>query len=219
MAAGGIPIGSVLVCTVHSKIIGRGHNQRVQHAEMNGIENAGLLPASVHARSTLYSTLSPHPMCSGAALLYKSPRIVVGENVTFQAPEDYAALRACSWRYCRTKCASSSCATSSPPSPSCGMKISGSTVWGQCAGAARDLTADSRQALLIERQCVWPGRSECSPGLTPIFPTTLQNPGVHEPGAGHAHRAKQRRHDRARNAFPMEYDMHPPPSILDDRLP
>lgn len=93
LAAGGIPIGSVLVCD--GKIIGRGHNQRVQrgsvihHAEMNCLENAGRLSAEVYARCTLYSTLSPCPMCSGAALLYKIPRIVVGENVTFQGPEDY----------------------------------------------------------------------------------------------------------------------------------
>lgn len=93
LAAGGIPIGSVLVCD--GEIIGRGHNQRVQHgsvihhAEMNCLENAGRLPAEVYARCTLYSTLSPCPMCSGAALLYKIPRIVVGENVTFQGPESY----------------------------------------------------------------------------------------------------------------------------------
>jgi creatinine deaminase len=93
LAAGGIPIGSVLVCD--GKIIGRGHNQRVQHgsvihhAEMNCLENAGRLTAKVYERCTLYSTLSPCPMCSGAALLYKIPRIVVGENVTFQGPEAY----------------------------------------------------------------------------------------------------------------------------------
>jgi creatinine deaminase len=96
LAAGGIPIGSVLVC--EGKIIGRGHNQRVQrgsvihHAEMNCLENAGRLAAKTYARCTLYSTLSPCPMCSGAALLYKIPRIVIGENVTFQGPE--AHLRA-----------------------------------------------------------------------------------------------------------------------------
>jgi cytosine deaminase len=93
LAAGGIPIGSVLVH--EGKIIGRGHNQRVQHgsvihhAEMNCLENAGRLKASVYARCTLYSTLSPCPMCSGAALLYKIPHIVIGENVTFQGPEAY----------------------------------------------------------------------------------------------------------------------------------
>ena len=93
LAAGGIPIGSVLVCD--GKIIGRGHNQRVQHgsvihhAEMNCLENAGRLKASVYQKCVLYSTLSPCPMCSGAALLYKIPRIVVGENKTFQGPEHY----------------------------------------------------------------------------------------------------------------------------------
>jgi creatinine deaminase len=93
LAAGGIPIGSVLV--LDGKIIGRGHNQRVQHgsvihhAEMNCLENAGRLPARTYARCTLYSTLSPCPMCSGAALLYKIPRVVIGENHTFQGPEDY----------------------------------------------------------------------------------------------------------------------------------
>ena len=93
LAAGGIPIGSVLV--LDGKIIGRGHNQRVQHgstihhAEMNCLETAGRQKASVYQRCVLYSTLSPCPMCSGAALLYKIPRIVVGENVTFQGPEAY----------------------------------------------------------------------------------------------------------------------------------
>jgi cytosine deaminase len=93
LASGGIPIGSVLVCD--GKIIGRGHNQRVQHgsvihhAEMNCLENAGRLKASVYQKCTLYSTLSPCPMCSGAALLYKIPRIVIGENVAFKGPEDY----------------------------------------------------------------------------------------------------------------------------------
>ena len=85
LAEGGIPIGSVLV--LDGKIIGRGHNQRVQqgsvihHAEMNCLENAGRQKSSVYQRCTLYSTLSPCPMCSGAALLYKIPRIVIGENV------------------------------------------------------------------------------------------------------------------------------------------
>jgi cytosine deaminase len=93
LAAGGIPIGSVLVCD--GKILARGHNQRVQrgsvihHAEMNCLENAGRLKASVYERCTLYSTLSPCPMCSGAALLYKIRRIVIGENVTFKGPEEY----------------------------------------------------------------------------------------------------------------------------------
>src|SRR5262245_54390653 len=80
---GAIPIGSVLVCD--GRIIGRGHNQRVQngsvihHAEMNCLENAGRQKASVYSRCILYSTLSPCPMCSGAALLYKIQRIVIGE--------------------------------------------------------------------------------------------------------------------------------------------
>ena len=93
LAAGGIPIGSVLVC--EGKILGRGHNQRVQqgsvihHAEMNCLENAGRLRASVYQRCILYSTLSPCPMCSGAVLLYKIPRVVVGENVTFKGPEEH----------------------------------------------------------------------------------------------------------------------------------
>ena len=93
LAEGGIPIGSVLV--LDGQIIGRGHNQRVQqgsvihHAEMNCLENAGRLKASVYRRCTIYSTLSPCPMCSGAILLYGIPRLVVGEKVTFQGPEDY----------------------------------------------------------------------------------------------------------------------------------
>lgn len=93
LAEGGLPIGSVLV--LEGQIIGRGHNRRVQdgsaihHAEMNCLENAGRQPASVYRRCALYSTRSPCPMCSGAALLYKIPRIVVGENVTFRGPEDY----------------------------------------------------------------------------------------------------------------------------------
>jgi len=90
---GGIPIGSVLV--LDGKIIGRGHNQRVQkrsailHAEMDALENAGRLTAKDYRRTTLYSTLSPCDMCSGTALLYRIPRIVIGENKTFRGPEDY----------------------------------------------------------------------------------------------------------------------------------
>ncbi len=97
LAAGGIPIGSVLVR--NGEIIGRGHNQRIQcgsvihHAEMNCLENAGRLPGKVYRECTLYSTLSPCPMCSGAALLYGIPKIVVGENVNFQGPEAY--VRSC----------------------------------------------------------------------------------------------------------------------------
>src|SRR5262249_51788075 len=93
LASGGIPIGSVLVCD--GKIIGRGHNQRVQkgsvihHGEMNCLENAGGLTAAVYGRCVIYSTLSPCPMCSGAILLYKIPRVIVGENKTFQGPEAY----------------------------------------------------------------------------------------------------------------------------------
>ena len=93
LAAGGIPIGSVLVCD--GKIIGRGHNQRVQHGsvihhgEMNCLENTGRLKASVYRRCTIYSTLSPCPMCSGAILLYGIPRVIVGENQTFKGPEEY----------------------------------------------------------------------------------------------------------------------------------
>ncbi len=88
---GGIPIGAVLV--KNGKIIGRGHNRRVQdnsailHAEMDCLENAGRLKAGDYAKCTLYSTLSPCDMCSGAVLLYKIPRIVIGENETFKGPE------------------------------------------------------------------------------------------------------------------------------------
>ena len=92
LAAGGIPIGSVLVHK--GKIIGRGHNQRVQHgsvihhAEMNCLENAGRQTASVYRDCTIYTTLSPCPMCSGAILLYGIPRVIVGENVTFMGAEE-----------------------------------------------------------------------------------------------------------------------------------
>lgn len=95
--AGGIPIGSVLV--LDGKIIGRGHNQRVQkgstirHAEMDCLEETGRLPASTYKRATLYSTLSPCDMCSGAVLLYGIPHVVIGENKTFQGPEDYVRSR------------------------------------------------------------------------------------------------------------------------------
>jgi cytosine deaminase len=97
LAEGGIPIGSVLV--VDGAIVARGHNRRVQrgsavlHAEMDCLENAGRLRADVLRRATLYSTLSPCDMCSGAALLYGIPRIVVGENRTFQGPESYVRSR------------------------------------------------------------------------------------------------------------------------------
>ena len=88
---GGIPIGSVLV--INDQVVGRGHNRRVQndsvilHAEMDCLENAGRLKANDYQRAVLYSTLSPCSMCSGAALLYKIPKIVIGENQTFQGPE------------------------------------------------------------------------------------------------------------------------------------
>ena len=92
LAERGIPIGSVLV--YRDKIIGRGHNRRVQrssaifHGEMDALENAGRLPASVYTQSVLYTTLSPCAMCSGAILLYRIPRVVVGENVTFRGEEE-----------------------------------------------------------------------------------------------------------------------------------
>jgi cytosine deaminase len=96
-AEGGIPIGSVLVHD--GVVIGRGHNRRVQkgsavlHGEMDALENAGRQPAVVYAGSVLYTTLSPCPMCSGAILLYKIPRVVVGENVTFRGEEDWLRSR------------------------------------------------------------------------------------------------------------------------------
>ncbi|BDQ67070.1 nucleoside deaminase [Shewanella xiamenensis] len=97
LAEGGIPIGSVLV--IDGKIVARGHNKRVQqgsavlHAEMDCLENAGRLTAADYQKATLYSTLSPCDMCSGAILLYGIPKVVVGENVTFQGPEAYVQSR------------------------------------------------------------------------------------------------------------------------------
>ncbi|MDU0355417.1 nucleoside deaminase [Paraglaciecola aquimarina] len=97
LAEGGIPIGSVLV--IDGEIVGRGHNQRVQkgstvlHAEMDCFENSGRLKAADYRRATLYSTLSPCDMCSGTALLYGIPKIVVGENHTFCGPEEYVRSR------------------------------------------------------------------------------------------------------------------------------
>jgi cytosine/creatinine deaminase len=97
LAEGGIPIGSVLV--MDGKIIERGHNRRVQqgsailHAEMDALENAGRLSAVEYRRAVLYSTLSPCDMCSGAALLYQIPKIIVGENQNFQGPEEYLRTR------------------------------------------------------------------------------------------------------------------------------
>lgn len=95
--SGGIPIGSVLV--IDNVIAARGHNRRVQrgsavlHAEMDCLESAGRLNAADYQRSVLYSTLSPCDMCSGAILLYKIPRVVIGENRTFRGPEDYVRSR------------------------------------------------------------------------------------------------------------------------------
>ncbi len=97
LSEGGIPIGSVLV--IDGEIVGRGHNRRVQnsssilHAEMDCLENAGRLKASDYAKATLYSTLSPCDMCSGAVLLYGIKRVIVGENRTFQGPEEYVRSR------------------------------------------------------------------------------------------------------------------------------
>src|ERR1700734_1848469 len=97
LAEGGIPIGSVLV--IDGQIVGRGHNRRVQngsailHAEMDCLENAGRLKARDYRRAILYSTLSPCDMCSGAILLYRIGQVVIGENQTFQGPEDYVRSR------------------------------------------------------------------------------------------------------------------------------
>lgn len=94
---GGIPIGSVLV--INEKIAGRGHNRRAQkgsvilHAEMDCLENAGRLKASDYKKAVLYSTLSPCEMCSGTVLLYKIPKVVIGENKTFLGPENYLRSR------------------------------------------------------------------------------------------------------------------------------
>lgn len=96
-AEGGIPIGSVLVHA--GRIIGRGHNRRVQqgsailHGEMDALENAGRLPAKVYRESVLYTTLSPCPMCSGAIVLYGIPKVVIGENQTFMGEEDWLRSR------------------------------------------------------------------------------------------------------------------------------
>ena len=90
---GGIPIGSVIVHA--GKIIGRGHNRRVQrgsvvlHGEMDAFENAGRQPAAIYRECTLYTTLSPCAMCSGAIALYGIPRVVVGENLTFRGEEEW----------------------------------------------------------------------------------------------------------------------------------
>lgn len=93
LAEGGIPIGSVIVH--QGRIIGRGHNMRVQlddpllHGEMSAFKNAGRQSAAVYRECVLYTTLSPCPMCSGTSLLYKIPKIVIAENVTFQGAEDW----------------------------------------------------------------------------------------------------------------------------------
>jgi creatinine deaminase len=97
LAEGGIPIGSVIVH--QGKIIGRGHNRRVQrgsailHGEMDALEQAGRLPAPVYTQSVLYTTLSPCAMCSGAILLYRIPRVIVGENLTFLGEEELLRSR------------------------------------------------------------------------------------------------------------------------------
>ncbi len=94
---GGIPIGSVLV--IDGEIAGRGHNRRIQknsailHAEMDCLENAGRLTSKEYKKAILYSTLSPCDMCSGTVLLYKIPRIIIGENKSFKGPENYLRSR------------------------------------------------------------------------------------------------------------------------------
>jgi cytosine deaminase len=94
---GGIPIGAALVAD--GKLLAGGHNRRVQHGsaihhgETNALENAGRHPAAVYRRSTMYTTLSPCDMCSGAILLYGIPRVVIGENATFLGAEDYLSAR------------------------------------------------------------------------------------------------------------------------------
>lgn len=96
-AEGGIPIGSVLVHD--GKILGRGHNKRVQqgspilHGEMDALENAGRLSAKTYRESVLYTTLSPCPMCTGAILLYGIPKVVIGENSTFMGEEQLLKSR------------------------------------------------------------------------------------------------------------------------------
>jgi cytosine/creatinine deaminase len=97
LGEGGIPIGSVIVHK--GKIIGRGHNRRVQkgsailHGEMDALENAGRQPASVYRECVLYTTLSPCPMCSGTILLYRIPHVIIGENQTFMGEEDLLRSR------------------------------------------------------------------------------------------------------------------------------
>jgi cytosine/creatinine deaminase len=97
LAEGGIPIGSVIVH--EGRVIGRGHNRRIQqasatlHGEMDALENAGRLPARVYRESVLYTTLSPCAMCSGAILLYRIPHVIVGENRTFMGEEELLRSR------------------------------------------------------------------------------------------------------------------------------
>jgi creatinine deaminase len=97
LAEGGIPIGSVIV--YNGEILGRGHNRRVQrgsavlHGEMDALENAGRQPASIYRACTLYTTLSPCAMCTGAILLYGIPKVVIGENETFMGEEDLLRAR------------------------------------------------------------------------------------------------------------------------------
>src|SRR5215470_8057121 len=104
-AEGGIPIGSVIV--IDGRIVGRGHNRRVQkgsavlHGEMDALENAGRLPARDYQRATLYTTLSPCDMCSGAILLYKIPRVIVAENRTFLGAETLLGLHGVRIEHCR----------------------------------------------------------------------------------------------------------------------
>src|SRR3954468_11596102 len=97
LSEGGIPIGSVLVHD--GRILGRGHNRRMQrgsvvlHGEMDALENAGRQPAKVYRSSTLYTTLSRCPMCTGAILLYGIPRVIIGENITFLGDEELLRTR------------------------------------------------------------------------------------------------------------------------------
>ncbi|KAJ5654609.1 cytosine deaminase [Penicillium odoratum] len=97
-AEGGVPIGACLV-SKDGKILGRGHNMRVQkgspvlHAEMSALENSGRLPASAYEGATMYTTLSPCDMCTGACLLYKINRVVIGENINFMGGEDLLRSR------------------------------------------------------------------------------------------------------------------------------
>ena len=106
LAEGGIPIGAVLVH--EGRILGRGHNRRVQrgsailHGEMDALENAGRLSAAQYARCVLYTTLSPCAMCSGAILLYRIPRVVVGENATFRGEEDWLRARGVNVEVCQS---------------------------------------------------------------------------------------------------------------------